>query len=81
MDKGYYLGGVICVIKNDLVLFEKMYGFFIGDIKVYVVFVGKWVVVVVIGVVVDWMDLSWDDFVEKWLLQFRGDVKGDIFLC
>ena len=24
--------------------------------------------------------LSWDDPVEKWLPQFRGDAKGDILL-
>ena len=43
MDKGYYPGGAICVIKNDSVLFEKTYGSFTGDTKVYVASAGKWV--------------------------------------
>ena len=78
MDKGYYPGGAICVIKNDSVLFEKTYGSFTGDTKVYVASAGKWVAAAVIGAVVDRTDLSWDDPVEKWLPQFRGDAKGDI---
>lgn len=80
MDKGYYPGGAICVIKNDSVLFEKTYGSFTGDTKVYVASAGKWVAAAVIGAVVDRTDLSWDDPVEKWLPQFRGDAKGDILL-
>ena len=42
MDKGYYPGGAICVVKNDSVLFEKAYGSFTGDTKVYVASAGKW---------------------------------------
>ena len=80
MDKGYYPGGAICVVKNDSVLFEKAYGSFTGDTKVYVASAGKWVAAAVIGAVVDRTDLSWDDPVEKWLPQFRGDAKGDILL-
>ena len=41
MDKGYYPGGAICVVKNDSVLFEKAYGSFTGDTKVYVASAGK----------------------------------------
>ena len=70
MDKGYYPGGAICVIKNDSVLFEKTYGSFTGDTKVYVASAGKWVAAAVIGAVVDRTDLSWDDPVEKWLPQY-----------
>ncbi len=51
MDKGYYPGGAICVIKNDSVLFEKTYGSFTGDTKVYVASAGKWVAAAVIGAV------------------------------
>ena len=58
MDKGYYPGGAICVIKNDSVLFEKTYGSFTGDTKVYVASAGKWVAAAVIGAVVDRTDLS-----------------------
>lgn len=80
MDKRHSPGGAICVIKNDSVLFEKTYGSFTGDTKVYVASAGKWVAAAVIGAVVDRTDLSWDDPVEKWLPQFRGDAKGDILL-
>lgn len=79
MDKGYYPGGAICVVKNDSVLFEKAYGSFTGDTKVYVASAGKWVAAAVIGAVVDRTDLSWDDPVEKWLPQFRGDAKAVSF--
>ena len=75
MDKGYYPGGAVCVVKNDSVLFRKTYGGFTGDTKVYVASAGKWVAAAVIGAVVDRTELDWDDPVEKWLPQFRGDAK------
>ena len=80
MNKGYYPGGAICVVKNDSVLFEKAYGSFTGDTKVYVASAGKWVAAAVIGAVVDRTDLMWDDPVEKWLPKVRGDEKGDKLL-
>ncbi len=80
MDKEYYPGGAICVMKNDSLFFQKTYGSFTGDTKVYVASAGKWVAAAVIGAVVDRTDLNWDDPVEKWLPQFRGDVKGGISL-
>lgn len=78
MDKGYYPGGAICVVKDDSVVFEKYYGNFTGETKVYVASAGKWVAAAVIGAVVDRTDLGWDDPVEKWLPRFKGDVKGAI---
>lgn len=80
MDKEYYPGGAICVVRNDSILFEKTYGAFTGDTRVYVASAGKWVAAAVIGAVVDRTDLNWDDPVEKWLPQFRGDAKGGILL-
>lgn len=80
IDKGYYPGGAICVVKDDSVLFEKTYGSFTGDTRVYVASAGKWVAAAVIGAVVDRTDLDWKDPVEKWLPQFKGDVKGGIRL-
>lgn len=67
------------MIKNDSVLFEKTYGSFTGDTKVYVASAGKWVAAAVIGAVVDRTDLSWDDPVEKWLPQFRAMRKAISF--
>ena len=67
MDKGYYPGGAICVVKNDSVIFQKNYGSYTPDTKVYVASAGKWVAAAVIGAVVDSTSLDWDDPVEKWL--------------
>lgn len=80
MDKGYYPGGAICVKKNDAVLFEKTYGDFTPDTKVYVASAGKWVAAAVIAAVVDRTELDWNDRVAAWLPEFKGDVKGEIAL-
>jgi CubicO group peptidase (beta-lactamase class C family) len=51
------------------------------DTKVYVASAGKWVArFAVIGAGVDSTSLDWDDPVEKWLPEFKGDAKGKIFL-
>ena len=80
MNKGYYPGGAICVVKNDSVIFQKNYGSYTPDTKVYVASAGKWVAAAVIGAVVDSTSLDWDDPVEKWLPEFKGDAKGKILL-
>ena len=61
VDKGYYSGASICVVKNDTVIFQKNYRDYTPDTKVYVASAGKWVAAAVIGVVVDRTDLGWDD--------------------
>ena len=43
MDKGYYPGGAVCVMKDDSVLFRKDYGGFTDSTQVYVASAGKWV--------------------------------------
>ena len=80
VDKGYYPGASICVVKNDSVIFRKDYGGYTPDTKVYVASAGKWVAATVIGAVVDRTDLGWEDPVEKWLPEFKGDAKGKILL-
>lgn len=80
IDKGYYPGGAICIMRNDSLLFEKCYGDFTPDTKVYVASAGKWVAAATIAAVVDRTSLSWDDVVEKWLPEFKGDSKGSISL-
>lgn len=80
MEKEYYPGGAICVVKNDSVVFEKTYGSFTGETKVYVASAGKWVAAAVVGAVVDRTELDWDDPVEKWLPEFKEDAKGKILL-
>lgn len=49
--------------------------------KVYVASAGKWVAAAVIGAVVDSTSLEWDDPVEKWLPEFKGDAKGLKSFC
>ena len=73
VSKEYYPGASICVVKNDS-------GSYTPDTKVYVASAGKWVAAAVIGAVVDSTSLDWDDPVEKWLPEFKGDAKGKILL-
>lgn len=80
VSKGYYPGASICVVKNDSVIFQNNYGNYTPDTKVYVASAGKWVAAAVIGAVVNSTDLGWDDSVEKWLPEFKGDAKGKILL-
>lgn len=80
VDKGYYPGASIRVVKDGESVFEKSYGTFTPDTKVYVASAGKWIAAAVVGAVVDRTDLGWDDPVEKWLPEFKNDVKGRISL-
>ena len=80
VSKEYYPGASICVVKNDSVIFQKNYGSYTPDTKVYVASAGKWVAAAVIGAVVDSTSLDWDDPVEKGLPEFKGDAKGKILL-
>lgn len=49
MDKEYYPGGAICMTRNNAVLFEKTYGDFNPDTKVYETSAGKWVVTAIVN--------------------------------
>lgn len=80
VGKGYYPGAAICVKRDTSVLFRRNYGNVNGDTPVYVASSGKWVAAAVIAAVVDRTDLTWDDEVEKWLPEFKGDPKGKIRL-
>ena len=59
-------------------MFRKSYGAVSPDTPVYVASAGKWVAAAVVAAVVDRTELSWDDPVEKWLPEFKGDPKGVI---
>ncbi len=76
--KGYYPGAAIAVARHGEVVFEKCYEDYTPDTKVYVASAGKWVAAATIAAVVDRTSLSWDDCVEKWLPEFKGDIKGQI---
>ena len=80
MNKGYYPGASICVVRDDSVIFQKNYKNFSPDTKVYVASAGKWVAAAVIGAVVDCTELDWNDSVKKWIPEFKNDIKGMITL-
>ena len=80
MDKDYYPGGALCVMKDKHVLFHKTYGGFTDDTQVYVASAGKWVAAATIASVVDKGKLKWNDRVDKWLPEFKKDPKGAITL-
>ena len=80
MNKGYYPGASICVVRDDSVIFQKNYKDVTPDTKVYVASAGKWVAAAVIGAVVDCTELDWNDSVKKWIPEFKNDIKGMITL-
>lgn len=80
MNKGYYPGASICVVRDDNVIFQKNYKNFTPDTKVYVASARKWVAAAVIGAVVDCTELDWNDSVKKWIPEFKNDIKGMITL-
>lgn len=71
IDKEYYPGAAICVVRDDSIIFWKNYKEFTPDTKVYVASAGKWVAAAVIGAVVDRTDLDWNDNVKKWILNLK----------
>ena len=48
IDKEYYPGAAICVVRDDSIIFWKNYKEFTPDTKVYVASAGKWVAAAVI---------------------------------
>lgn len=80
INRSYYPGASIIIMRNNTLLFEKYYGTYTPDTEVYIASAGKWLAAATIAAVVDHTDLSWDDTVEKWLPDFKGDPKGKILL-
>nr|WP_239063729.1 serine hydrolase domain-containing protein [Bacteroides sp. 51] len=80
IERGYYPGAAVKVVKADRVLFEKYYGTYTPETEVYIASAGKWLAAAAIATVVDQTELSWDDPIEKWLPGFAGDPKGKIRL-
>ncbi len=77
VSKQYYPdGAAVCVMQGDEVLFHKAYGAMTDTTPVYVASAGKWVASATVAAVVDRTKLSWDDRVEQWLPEFKGDPKG-----
>lgn len=81
IQKSYYSGASVCIVQNNQVFFSQSYSNYTPDTKVYVASAGKWVAAATIAAVVDKTKLDWDDMVEKWLPEFRGNPQGNIKLC
>ena len=80
VERNYYPGASLIIAKNDTVVFEKYYGNYTPQTEVYIASAGKWLAAATIAVVVDRTELTWNDSVEKWLPEFKGDPKGKIKL-
>jgi Beta-lactamase class C and other penicillin binding proteins len=68
------------IVKDDKIVFEKCYGNYTQKKEVYIASAGKWLAAATIASVVDKTKLSWDDPVDRWLPEFKGDPKGKIIL-
>ncbi|MDR3652185.1 MAG: class A beta-lactamase-related serine hydrolase [Paludibacter sp.] len=80
IQKSYYPGASVCIVRNNQVVFQQSYGTYTPDTKVYVASAGKWVAAATIAAVVDKTKLGWDDTVEQWLPEFGGNPQGKIKL-
>lgn len=80
INRNYYSGAAIAIAKNDTIVFEKCYGNYTPQTQVYIASAGKWLAAATIAAVVDKTNLDWDDTVERWLPEFKGDPKGKITL-
>lgn len=75
-----YPGASVCIVKNDQIVFQQSYGTYTPTTPVYVASAGKWIAAATIAVVVDKTKLDWEDPVEHWLPEFKGNPQGKIKL-
>jgi len=80
IQRSYYPGAAVCIVRNDQVVFQQSYGSYTPDTKVYVASAGKWAAAATIAAVVDKTKLDWEDRVEQWLPEFKGNSQGKIKL-
>ncbi|WP_211300885.1 serine hydrolase domain-containing protein [Spirosoma oryzae] len=79
VDKGYYSGASMLIIKNDKQVYEQYFGSYSPQTQVYIASAGKWLAAATFAAVVDEGKLSWDDKVVKWLPDWT-DAKGQATL-
>jgi len=79
VDKGYYPGASILIVKDSKVILERYFGQYTPESSVYIASAGKWLAAATIAAVVDEGKLSWDDKVMKWLPDWT-DTKGQATL-
>lgn len=75
VDKAYYEGAAVRIVKNDSVLFEKYYGNYTPETVAYIASAGKWLAAATIAAVVDEGKISWDDKAEKWLPELKDQKR------
>lgn len=75
-----YPGASVCIVKNDQIVFQQSYGTYTPTTAVYVASDGKWIAAATIAVVVDKTKLDWEDPVDRWLPEFKGNPLGKIKL-
>jgi serine-type D-Ala-D-Ala carboxypeptidase len=80
IQKSYYPGASVCIVRNNQVVFQQSYGNYTPDTKVYVASAGKWAAAATIATVVDKTKLGWDDTAEQWLPEFKENPQGKIKL-
>jgi CubicO group peptidase (beta-lactamase class C family)/pimeloyl-ACP methyl ester carboxylesterase len=80
IQNGYYPGASVCIVRDDHIIFQQSYGNYTPDTKVYVASAGKWIAAAIVAAVVDKTKLGWDDTVEQWLPEFKGNPQGKIKL-
>ena len=80
VEKAYYEGAAVRIVKNDSVLFEKYYGNYTPETEAYIASAGKWLAAATIAAVVDEGKISWDDKAKKWLPELK-DQKGQATLA
>lgn len=79
VDKGYYKGASLVVVKGGEPIFEHYYGSFTPQTQVYIASAGKWLAAAVIAALVEQGKLNWNDKVVKWLPDWT-DMKGQATL-
>lgn len=67
VDKHYYTGASLWVVKDGELLCEKYFGDANPGSVVYIASSGKWLAAAAIAAVVDEGRLSWDDPASKWI--------------
>ncbi|WP_338874713.1 serine hydrolase domain-containing protein [Spirosoma sp. SC4-14] len=79
VDKGYYSGASLLLVKDNELVLERYFGNYTSETSVFIASAGKWLAAATIAAVVDEGKLSWDDKVVKWLPGWT-DVKGQATL-
>lgn len=80
VDRGYYKGCGIVVVKDDCVVLKQTFGNHADDTVVLIASSGKWLAAAAIAVVVDEGKLTWDTRVEEVLPEFVGKPTGQATL-